>query len=66
MIAQFLYRNPRLLLLVIGVIAVAGFASFAVMPRLEDPVLGKRVAVVSVVFSGGRRVTGRIARDNSC
>lgn len=52
MIAQFLYRNPRLLLLAIGVIAVAGLSSFWLLPRLEDPVLGKRVAVISTVFPG--------------
>ena len=52
MIATFLYRNPRLLLLLIGTIVVAGLTSLMVMPRLEDPVLGKRVAVISTVFPG--------------
>ena len=52
MIAQFLYKNPRILLLLIGVIAIAGFCSFALMPRLEDPVLGKRVGVISTVYPG--------------
>lgn len=52
MIAQFLFRNPRILLLLIGVIVVAGLTSFTIMPRLEDPVLGKRVAVISTVFPG--------------
>ena len=58
MIAQFLYRNPRILLLLMVVIVVAGVSSFVVMPRLEDPVLGKRVAVISTVFPGAdaRRV----------
>ncbi len=58
MIAAFLYKNPRLLLLCMIVIVVAGLASLAVMPRLEDPVLGKRVALVSTVFPGAnaRRV----------
>ena len=53
MIATFLYKNPRILLLLIGTIVVAGLTSLMVMPRLEDPVLGKRVAVVSTVFPGG-------------
>lgn len=52
MIAHFLFKNPRILLLTIGVIFVAGLSSFFLMPRLEDPVLGKRVAVVSTVFPG--------------
>lgn len=58
MIAQFLYKNPRILLLMVLVIVVAGLSSFFVMPRLEDPILGKRVAVVSTVFPGAdaRRV----------
>ena len=52
MIANFLFRNPRILLLVVVVIVVAGASSFVVMPRLEDPVLGRRVGVVSTVFPG--------------
>lgn len=52
MIADFLYRNPRILLLVVVVIVVAGVSSFLVMPRLEDPVLGRRVGVVSTAFPG--------------
>ena len=52
MIANYLYRNPRILFLLIVVIVVAGLSSFFVMPRLEDPVLGRRVAVVSTAFPG--------------
>lgn len=52
MIANFLYRNPRILLLTIVTIVVAGGSSVIVMPRLEDPVLGRRVALVSTVFPG--------------
>jgi len=51
-ISLFLYRNPRLLLLVVAVLAVLGLTSWIVMPRLEDPVLGRRVAVVSTAFPG--------------
>lgn len=50
--ALFLYRNPRILILVLGVISVAGLSSFFLMPRLEDPVLGKRVGVISTVYPG--------------
>ena len=52
MIADYLHRNPRLLALTIAFIVVAGISSFLVMPRLEDPVLGRRVGVISTVFPG--------------
>ncbi len=52
MIAEFLYRNPRILILMIAVIGVAGLSAWFVLPRMEDPVLGKRVAVISTVFPG--------------
>jgi multidrug efflux pump subunit AcrB len=56
MIAAFLYKNPRLLLLCVIVIVVVGLASLVVMPRLEDPVLGKRIGLVSTVFPGASAV----------
>ncbi|MEQ8790487.1 MAG: efflux RND transporter permease subunit [Pirellulaceae bacterium] len=46
------YRNPRLLALAIGLIAVAGLSSYYVLPRLEDPVLTERVATVNTRFPG--------------
>ena len=52
MTADFLYRNPRLLILIVATIAVAGFSAFFVLPRTEDPVLGRRVAVVTTAFPG--------------
>ena len=52
MISGFLYRNPRLLILILAVIAVMGLSSYYVLPRMEDPVLGKRVALISTVFPG--------------
>lgn len=52
MIARFLYHNPRILVLTIATIVVSGVSSLFVMPRLEDPVLGRRVAIVSTVFPG--------------
>ena len=63
MIAKFLYHNPRILLLCVVVICVGGIASFLVMPRLEDPVLGRRVALVSTVFPGAnaKRVESSIS-----
>ena len=52
MIAEFLYKNPRILVLTIATIVVSGLTSLFVMPRLEDPVLGRRVAVISTVYPG--------------
>ena len=52
MIAEFLYKNPRILVLCILTIVMAGMTSVYVMPRLEDPVLGKRVAVISTIYPG--------------
>ncbi len=52
MIAAFLFKNPQILLLTIVTIVVAGLTSFFLIPRLEDPVLGKRVAVISTVYPG--------------
>ena len=52
MVPSILFQNPRLLVLMIGVIVVAGLSSYYVVPRMEDPVLGKRVAVVSTVLPG--------------
>ncbi len=52
MIANALYRNPRLLVLIIGIIVVCGLSSFYVLPRMEDPVLGKRVAVITTALPG--------------
>lgn len=50
--ADFLHRNPRLLFLLLAVIVVAGSSAFLVLPRLEDPILGRRVGVISTVFPG--------------
>ncbi|WP_264323459.1 efflux RND transporter permease subunit [Romeriopsis navalis] len=47
-----LYRNFRLLILCILLICVWGFASFQSLPRLEDPELTPRAAVIRTVFPG--------------
>ncbi len=52
MITRYLFRNPRIVWLLIATIVIAGCACFLVMPRLEDPVLRPRVAVISTVFPG--------------
>jgi len=52
MMAELLRKNPRILMLVLGVIIVGGLSSALVIPALEDPVLRKRVGVVSTPFPG--------------
>ena len=52
MIAEFFFKNPRILFLALVAITVAGIDSFLATPRLEDPVLGKRVGIVTAVFPG--------------
>lgn len=52
MITRYLHQHPRILLLLLLVIVMFGFSSFLVMPRLEDPLLSQRVAVISTIFSG--------------
>lgn len=52
MIAAYLFRNPRILLLLAIVIGVAGVSSWFVLPQLEDPVLGRRVGLISTVYPG--------------
>ena len=47
-----LYRNFRLLILCVMLIALWGYASFQGLPRLEDPELTQRAAVVQTFFPG--------------
>lgn len=46
------YRNRRLLVLSIALILVAGLSSFYILPRLEDPELKQRAAIVTTRFPG--------------
>lgn len=46
------YRNPRLLVLTICLIMVAGASSYSLLPRLEDPTLTQRFAVIKTIFPG--------------
>lgn len=52
MIAELLRQRPKILIALIVVISVAGAGSYWVLPQLEDPVLGKRVGVISTIFPG--------------
>ncbi|QDU81783.1 Cobalt-zinc-cadmium resistance protein CzcA [Polystyrenella longa] len=44
------YRNPRLLLLTLALITVSGIFAFRLLPRLEDPVMAERFAMVKTIF----------------
>ena len=46
------YRNRRLLVLTIAVILVAGISAYESLPRLEDPELISRNAIVTARFPG--------------
>lgn len=50
--SNLFFRNPRLLSLVVGLIVVAGMSSFAVLPRMEDPLLTQRAAIINTFFPG--------------
>lgn len=52
MLEGLFYRNRRLLILLMALIAVAGLSSFYILPRMEDPVLTKRSALVQTRFPG--------------
>lgn len=64
MIGLALFKNPRLLLLVVGVIAVAGFSSMSTLPRMEDPILVQRISLIRTVFPGAdaERVESQISQ----
>lgn len=47
-----LYRNTRLLILILILIVVWGLSSYQTLPRLEDPELVSRTALVTTFFPG--------------
>ncbi len=46
------YRNRRLLMLTLALIVVTGISSILVLPRLEDPILKQRAALIHTSFPG--------------
>lgn len=50
--STLLYRNPRLLTLVLFIIIVAGLSAFVNIPRQEDPVITNRQAIILTAFPG--------------
>jgi multidrug efflux pump len=51
-VSNLFYRRPRLTLLTVCLILVAGLTSWAILPRLEDPVLLPRFATINTPFPG--------------
>lgn len=49
-------RNPRLTILTIGLLVVAGLSSYIILPRMEDPLLTKRAAMIFTAFPGADAV----------
>ncbi len=47
-----LLHDRRLLLLIILVVFVAGMSSAVVLPRMEDPILAKRAAIINTLLPG--------------
>ncbi|MEZ6131424.1 MAG: efflux RND transporter permease subunit [Planctomycetaceae bacterium] len=45
-------QNPRLTLLTIGLIVVAGLSSYVILPRMEDPLLTERAAFILTSLPG--------------
>src|SRR6056297_2778290 len=58
------FHDRRMLLLFAIVLVVAGLSSVAVMPRMEDPVLTKRVAIITTRLPGAdaRRVEALVTQ----
>ena len=57
-ITTLFYRQPRITILVICLILVSGLSSFFVLPRMEDPLMTERVALIKRV----RRLAVRCAK----
>ena len=51
-LSTLFFRNPRALYLVIGLVLVSGLTSLAILPRMEDPVIGERAGLVSTRMPG--------------
>jgi multidrug efflux pump subunit AcrB len=52
--SDLFFRNRRLLILSVALLVVAGLSSLMVLPRLEDPVLRQRAALIHTLFPGAR------------
>ena len=50
--STYFFRDSRALVLLIGMVVVAGLTSISILPRMEDPVLAKRVGLVATRMPG--------------
>lgn len=50
--STYIFDNPRFLVLSVVLILVAGGLSFAVLPRMEDPLLTPRAATITTLLPG--------------
>ena len=50
--ATIFLRNPRLTLLLIGLVLVAGGSAVSILPRMEDPLLTERAALIITSLPG--------------
>ena len=50
--SNWLVGDIRLLVLIGGLVVVAGLSSLMVLPRMEDPILAKRVAIIVTRMPG--------------
>ena len=51
-LSSLFFDNRRLLTLSISLILVAGLSSFYILPRMEDPVLTQRAAIINTLYPG--------------
>jgi len=60
--SSLFYDNRRLLVLSICLILVAGLSSYYLLPRMEDPVLSQRAAIINTLYPGAsaERVEGLV------
>ena len=50
--SSLFYDNRRLLVLSISLVLVAGLSSYYLLPRMEDPVLTQRAAIINTLYPG--------------
>ncbi len=50
--ANLFFRNPRLAVLAVGLLLVAGLAALQALPRQEDPSLSRRFATITTFYPG--------------
>lgn len=51
-LSTLFFRDSRALILLVGMVAVSGLTSLAVLPRMEDPVLAQRAGLVVTRLPG--------------